>query len=203
QCHALRGLSELPLPHSSSTEGEEGGSLKDDGLPPLPCQALSEAIRGRVAHTQIEHAACVRAEAAVSLALWQNAHAPPHAGGFGETKEARAASWKGLYCLLEAFAERYEQRVSYSGGFGSSDGSAGGGEVGEEGIGGVESLLLPNWFDDPVDYRLKKALVWAIANVRARDGCTPQESVELLINALNNNDNSENSCSDDYYVAQV
>lgn len=26
-------------------------------------------------------------QAAVALALWQNQHAPPHAGGFGESKE--------------------------------------------------------------------------------------------------------------------
>lgn len=111
-------------------------------------QAIAEAVRGKVAHTQMEHPPCVRMEvfdwleflvegfdwlgilivgfdwlgilvvvfdckrvrvgylslstqgvyhlrtrcflqAAIALALWQNQHAPPHAGGFGESKEVQ------------------------------------------------------------------------------------------------------------------
>ncbi|CAN0125053.1 unnamed protein product, partial [Discosporangium mesarthrocarpum] len=177
QCHALRGLVELPLPQNRNRAQREG-------LASLPCQALAEAVRGKVAHTQVEHAACVRAEAAVSLAMWQNAHAPPQSGGFGETEEARAASWEGLYQLLGAFSERFQQRIPVDGGR-------------------AEIVLFPNWFDDPTEYRLKKALLWAIGNVRAKDGCTPQESVYLLVMALSNNDNAENTTTDDYYVAQL
>ena len=39
--------------------------------------------------------------------------------------------------------------------------------------------------------------------MRSRDGCTPLESVELLVALLKENDNSENTFSDDYYIAQV
>lgn len=39
--------------------------------------------------------------------------------------------------------------------------------------------------------------------MRARDGCTPLESLELLVTLLRDNDNCENSLADDYYVAQV
>lgn len=39
--------------------------------------------------------------------------------------------------------------------------------------------------------------------MRARDGCTPVESLDLLVTLLRENDNCENSLSDDYYVAQV
>lgn len=45
--------------------------------------------------------------------------------------------------------------------------------------------------------------IWGAANMRARDGCTPLESVDLLVTLLRENDNCENSLSDDYYVAQV
>lgn len=45
--------------------------------------------------------------------------------------------------------------------------------------------------------------IWAAANMRARDGCTPLESLDLLVTVLRENDNCENSLSDDYYVAQV
>lgn len=49
QCDALRGLVELPLPFE--VRGSE-----------LPAQAIAEAVRGRIAHTQMEHASCVRKE---------------------------------------------------------------------------------------------------------------------------------------------
>lgn len=45
--------------------------------------------------------------------------------------------------------------------------------------------------------------IWAAANMRARDGCTPLECLDLLVILLRENDNCENSLSDDYYVAQV
>lgn len=45
--------------------------------------------------------------------------------------------------------------------------------------------------------------IWAAANMRARDGCTPVECLDLLVALLRENDNCENSLSDDYYVAQV
>lgn len=49
QCDALRGLVELPLPFE----------LRNSEL---PVQAIAEAVRGRVSHTQMEHASCVRKE---------------------------------------------------------------------------------------------------------------------------------------------
>ena len=39
--------------------------------------------------------------------------------------------------------------------------------------------------------------------MRARDGCTPLECLDLLVTLLKENDNCENSLSDDYDVAQV
>lgn len=49
QCDALRGLVELPLPYDTKASD-------------VPVQAIAEAVRGRVAHTQMEHAPCVRQE---------------------------------------------------------------------------------------------------------------------------------------------
>lgn len=70
--------------------------------------------------------------------------------------QTRTQNWRGLEHLLKAFAERFEQRDARRLGTGL-------------GIGGSLSaanrksaLLLPNWFDDATEYRLKKALVrWA------------------------------------------
>lgn len=52
QCDALRGLVELPLPFE----------LRNSDL---PVQAIAEAVRGKVSHTQMEHAPCVRKEASI------------------------------------------------------------------------------------------------------------------------------------------
>lgn len=54
QCDALRGLVELPLPYDAKTSE-------------VPVQAIAEAVRGKVAHTNIEHAPCVRQEVCTRL----------------------------------------------------------------------------------------------------------------------------------------
>lgn len=69
--------------------------------------------------------------------------------------QARAQSWKGLYHLLQAFGERFEQRDPKAGRAGAGlalAGAAGGATR-------SSALLLPNWFEDAAEYRLKKALV--------------------------------------------
>ncbi|CAM9321204.1 unnamed protein product, partial [Ectocarpus fasciculatus] len=138
--------------------------------------------------------------AAVALALWQNQHAPPHAGGFGEWKETRAQNWRGLEHLLKASAERFEQRDSKSPASSGMRLGMGQDEAGSGGGNRKSALLLPNWFEDSTEYRLKKALIWAAVNMRARDGCTPLECLDLLVVLLRENDNCENSRSDDYHV---
>ena len=49
KCDALRGLVEPPIPFEQRNSE-------------LPVQAIAEAVRGRVSHTQMEHASCVRKE---------------------------------------------------------------------------------------------------------------------------------------------
>ncbi|CAM9486185.1 unnamed protein product [Phaeothamnion confervicola] len=198
---ALLGLAELPMPHERFSV--------------LPCRALSQCLRGRVSHTQVEHAACVRAEAATALAVWQNLHAPRTAAvatGVGD-------SWRGLNLLFRAFAERFESSpaglaaANGCAGGGGGGGGSGGGGGGDGAVG--SSVLLPNWFDDPAEYALKKAMVWAVANIRALNGCSPPEVCAFLTRLLRENDNSENytpadsrpprgpAFVDDYYIAGV
>lgn len=149
----------------------------------LACRAIGECLRGRVAHTQEEHSPLVRAAAAEALAAWQNAHAPPTAS------VALSNNWPGLSLLIRFFAERFAQPLTGA----PSEVSSGWG-------GGV---LLPNWFDVESEYPLKKAAIWAIANVRAQNGVTPPEVCALLIDLLRNNDSTESDAIDDYYVAQI
>jgi hypothetical protein len=64
--------------------------------------------------------------------------------------------------------------------------------------------LLPNWFDDETEYALKKAAVWAVACVRARDGTVPPAVTALLTALLRDCDSSESpGVCDDYYVAAL
>lgn len=67
--------------------------------------------------------------------------------------QARAQSWKGLYHLLQAFRERFEQREQREQQVSRGGGRGGGGGRNKA------ALLLPNWFEDAAEYRLKKALV--------------------------------------------
>lgn len=70
--------------------------------------------------------------------------------------QARAQSWKGMYHLLEAFGERFEQR---------QQAVASGGNVAHS---KASALLLPNWFEDAAEYRLKKSLVRKNLSTRGR-----------------------------------
>ncbi|CAM9186551.1 unnamed protein product, partial [Chrysoparadoxa australica] len=182
QIDALKGLSEVPIPSA--------------------CKALGECLRGKVAHTQEEHAPSVRVAAAEALAIWQNNHAPPTAQG----------AWKGLAQLLRCFRERSVNLISPTLPFDlipliclplvpapllpfrfNEDSE----DVGRPG------LLLPNLFTDESTYRIEKATIWAIANVKAANGGTPAEVCNFLVEVLSENDNSGNPYDDCYLIAQV
>ena len=60
-----------------------------------------------------------------------------------------------MYHLLQAFGERFEQRDSKTARSGLGLGLGGSGSVASRN----SALLLPNWFEDAAEYRLKKALV--------------------------------------------
>ncbi len=64
------------------------------------------------------------------------------------------------------------------------------------------NTLLPNFFGDDVSYRLKKALVWAVGSIKAKNGCTPSDVCSFIVRLLKDNDNAENSYVDDYFIAQ-
>lgn len=69
--------------------------------------------------------------------------------------QTRAQNWRGLEHLLKAFAERFEQRDPKT-----PARSGRGLGIGTTLSGNRKSaLLLPNWFEDATEYRLKKALV--------------------------------------------
>lgn len=69
--------------------------------------------------------------------------------------QARAQNWRGLYHLIQAFGERFEQRDPKAGRAGAGLALAGV----SGGSSRSSALLLPNWFEDAAEYRLKKALV--------------------------------------------
>ena len=70
--------------------------------------------------------------------------------------QARAQNWRGLVHLLKAFAERFEHRDPKARSMSGTRLGIGGSL---SGLNRTSALLLPNWFDDATEYRLKKALV--------------------------------------------
>ncbi len=62
--------------------------------------------------------------------------------------------------------------------------------------------LLPNFNENDVSYRLKKALVWSIGSIKAKNGCTPSDVCSFIVRLLKDNDTAKNTYVDDYFIAQ-
>ena len=63
--------------------------------------------------------------------------------------------------------------------------------------------IRPNDFRDVNTYILKLFVPSAISRTRALDGCCPDEALRFILELLQNNDNTNNSYSDDEYVASL
>ena len=64
--------------------------------------------------------------------------------------------------------------------------------------------IKPNDFSNLIDYYLQMGLESAISTIRGNsDGKTPNETMELMMDILKNNDNSLNSYSDNYYISNL
>lgn len=63
--------------------------------------------------------------------------------------------------------------------------------------------ITPNDFKDLNNYILKLFVPIAVSGVRARDGCSPDEALNFIVELLQNNDNTSNPYSDDEYVSTL
>lgn len=66
-----------------------------------------------------------------------------------------------------------------------------------------KTMPLPNDFSNFIMYYLKMGLVTAIGSIRAKDGKTPKEVLEFLLELLRDDDNSLNDYSEYMYIATI
>lgn len=122
-----------------------------------------------------------------------------------ESYATRELDWIGLHHLVKIYKRRYcLPPPSASSSMNTDNESAEGGE----GLGDSEDILAPrlpqpNNFASIGEYFTQKAVLAALSNVRDRYGEAPRAARQLLLGALQCNDNSENVYSDSYFISML
>ncbi|ETV94518.1 hypothetical protein H310_11824 [Aphanomyces invadans] len=168
--HAARALALYPLPHEKPHV--------------MACRVLTEAMSGLTTHCNR-----IRAEAAISLGIWQSLHAP-HTNANMALPE-----WKGMQNLVRIFKEHFFDRTAdmpLPNYFLPS-----GGKVVLESVGADTSnsttsrdIRIQDYAEG--EYEIKKAIPRGLAMVRCRTGFSPPEIETFLLQLLMQNDNSKN-----------
>ena len=201
QVEALRALAERPLPLQG------GVKIKNVyGVPvsELPVRLLSDCLRGSVAlHADLPHNPAVRAQAALAIAQWQNNKAPSSKNSF---------EWTGLKLLVQYFNERFQKNGSvmphkYSqlciktASKATQASTTGGPASDDSGVYQyldvlhnqnerkevIESAIEIEQEEDE-EYRVRAAVVTAIACCRAKDGQSPPLVLSILEDILQGED---------------
>lgn len=202
QIDAVRALAERPLRIQGSVKVT---TVYDVNVSELPVRVLGDCLRGSPAlHSSLPHTPTVRVQAALAIAQWQNNKAPLSAGAVG------AESWLGLNLLIQYFNERYycngiiapvkysrlalkkseaEARKSGHAAEGGSGNNPSGvddafqyvdtiddeGEMAEA-VENAEELEV----EEDEEYRVRSAVLTAIASVRTKEGMTPSVVLRFL-----------------------
>lgn len=201
QVEALRALAERPLRIQGSVKVT---SVYDVKVSELPVRVLGDCLRGSAAlHSSLPHTPAVRAQAALAIAQWQNNKAP-------STKNALSTNhWVGINLLIQYFRERFYNngtvmpmkfnRVVLKKNYmettqitPSADGTTPNAakeadtysylDSFEEGA--EREVVLEEAdeveVEEDEEYRVRSAVITAIASVRAKDGMTPSSSLQFL-----------------------
>ena len=193
QIEAIRALSERPLRVQAASKVK---SVHDVDVSELPVRLLGDCLRGSVAlYADLPHNPAVRAQSALAIAQWQNNKAP-------DTKDA--TGWLGLELLIQYLNERFfkEGKIvpcKYSRLCLKSENSskdASNSMTNEPSEKNIYTYL--DRFDDNEDrknaiesatsvereeneeYRVRSAVVTAIACIRAKDGLSPPLVLQVL-----------------------
>jgi hypothetical protein len=204
QVEAMRALAERPLRIQGSVKVT---TIYDVNISELPVRVLGDCLRGSPAlHSSLPHTPAVRAQAALSIAQWQNNKAP-------STKNATGAKhWVGVHLLIQYFKERFINngmvtpvkinrvilkkniealQVASNPDSGAPTMKTNDGhydyldsfEEGQE-RGAVLEEVDEAEVEEDEEYRVRSAAITAIASVRAKDGMTPAVAVEFLETVL-------------------
>ncbi|KAG7355849.1 hypothetical protein IV203_000535 [Nitzschia inconspicua] len=206
QVDALRALAERPLKIQGSVKIS---SVYDVGVGELPVRVLGDCLRGTPAlHSSLPHPPAVRAQAALAIAQWQNNKAPRHRNDMAQ------GSWVGLQLLIQYFRERFynsdtvmpvkfnrvvvkKNDVENTQTVANPEGTTPTIQANED-----DGYRYLDDFDegeeraavleeaDEVDveedgeYRVRSAVITAIASIRAKDGMTPPSVIKFLETVL-------------------
>lgn len=205
QVGAIRALAERPLRIQGSTKVK---AVYDVDVAELPVRILGDCLRGSAAlHRQLPHTPAVRVQAALAVAQWQNNNAP-------DSTDVVGSDWIGLNLLLQYFKERWRsgdvimpvhftrtvcKRHSNTsrGGDGREDDASGDNdyiyidtipEISERRniVEEAEAVQI----EEDEEYRVRSAVITAIASVRAKDGLTPPTAVRFLETVISAGDGS-------------
>lgn len=206
QVDALRALAERPLKIQGSMKIT---SVYDVRVEELPVRVLGDCLRGTPAlHSSLPHPPAVRAQAALAIAQWQNNKAPKNRNDMAQ------GSWVGLQLLIQYFRERFynggtvmpvkfnrvvvkKNDVENNQTVANPEGTTPAIKTNED-----DGYRYLDDFDegeeraavleeaDEVDveedgeYRVRSAVITAVASIRAKDGMTPPATIRFLETVL-------------------
>mmetsp|Transcript_44511 Transcript_44511/g.50305 ORF Transcript_44511/g.50305 Transcript_44511/m.50305 type:complete len:1980 (-) Transcript_44511:115-6054(-) len=206
QVDSLRALAERPTKIQGSVKVS---SVYDVQVSELPVRVLGDCLRGTPAlHSSLPHTPAVRSQAALAIAQWQNNKAPRH------NKDIGQGNWVGLHLLIQYFRERFynngsimpikfnrvavkKNHVETSQTVTNVDGSTPSLKTSEDDgyqylddfDEGVERAAVLEEADEveveeDEEYRVRSAVITAIASIRAKDGMTPTSVLQFLETVL-------------------
>ena len=192
QVEALRALAERPLRVQGSVKVKSlFGVMVED----LPVHLLADCLRGSVAlHADLPHNPAIRSQAAFAIAQWQNNKAPLTQNSVG---------WVGLHLLVQYFNEQFYKngnvvspkfsRICLRADTGADANNANNQTSTDSGEyqyldmftsehARLNAIAIAKTVEREEDeeYRVRCAVVTAIACVRAKDGTTPPLVLEVL-----------------------
>ena len=206
QVESIRALAERPHRIQGSVQVK---TIFDVDVAELPVRVLGDCLRGSATlQRDLPHTPAVRVQAALAIAQWQNNKAPDSIDIVG------GDAWVGLDLLLQYFKERwmngdtvmpvhYTRTVCKT----AKKKNLGGDNVGDErsAMGDyiyLDSMTEPSerasmielaeavQFEEDEEYRVRSAVITAIASIRAKDGRTPPAVIRFLTNILSSGDGS-------------
>lgn len=197
QIEAMRHLTERPLRIQGSMKIN---TVYDVNVSELPVRVLGDCLRGTPAlHSSLPHTPAMRAQAALSIAQWQNNKAPASSSRDDSSTRvggvAGELGWIGLKLLIQYYNERncsmdglvlpikYTRLVAQK-----ADGKAVGGSCytyldtcqNKEELISLLNEAESIEVEEDEEYRVRSEVVTAIASIRAKDGMTPERAVEFL-----------------------
>lgn len=202
QVESLRALAERPLRIQGSVKVT---SVYDVKVLELPVRVMADCLRGSAAlHSSLPHTPVVRAQAALAIAQWQNNKAPV------TRNTPSANHWVGINLLIQYFRERFynngtvmpvkinrvvlkKNDMEAAQSSQNAEGATPGGTKSNDDAysyldsfeeGAEREVVLEEAdeveVEEDEEYRVRSAVISAIASIRAKDGTTPASAIQFL-----------------------